>query len=268
MNKLAALLCSPRVERACGPAYRQLRRGIRRGYADRLRLEYPDLHDEVIETISRVRHATMTGPARVAAVCHAVEYIVRGQIPGAIVECGVWRGGSMMAAALTLRRLKTERELYLFDTFAGMTPPTSADTDLRGRPADERLGPHNYSHLRVTVDQVAANLASTGYPDFLNHYVCGPVEETLPENAPEQIALLRLDTDWYESTLHEMKTLFPRLAAGGVLIIDDYGDWQGARKAVDEYFANRAVFLSRIDFTGRLMVKGADLVLRSRGHDF
>ncbi len=255
MNKLTALLLSPVVQRTCAPAYRQLRQGIRRSYSDRLRLEYPDLQDEVIETINRVRRATMTGPARVAAVCHAVEYIVRGEIPGTIVECGVWKGGSMMAAALTLQRLKAKRELYLFDTFDGMTPPTSADKDLRGRLADERLGPYSYSHLRVTVEHVAANLESTGYRNSLIHYVRGPVEETLPEKAPEQIALLRLDTDWYESTLHEMKTLFPRLSPGGILIIDDYGDWQGARKAVDEYFANHAVFLSRIDFTGRLMVK-------------
>lgn len=255
MNRLTAILLSPPVQRTCAPGYRQLKQGFRRGYIDRLHREFPDLHDGVIETISRVRHATMTGPARVAALCAAVEYVVHGKIPGVIAECGVWKGGSMMAAALTLRRLEAERELYLFDTFEGMTPATSADKDLRGRSVSERMGPYNYSQLCVSLDQVAANLASTGYRDSLIHYVRGPVERTLPENAPEQIALLRLDTDWYESTRHEMEILFPRLSTGGVLIIDDYGEWQGARRAVDEYFADYPVLLNRIDYTGRIMVK-------------
>jgi hypothetical protein len=98
---------------------------------------------------------------------------------------------------------------------------------------------------------------STGYNRDKFHFVQGMVEDTLPEKAPEQIALLRLDTDWYESTRHELIHLFPRLSRGGVLIIDDYGDWEGARKAVDEYIAqhNVAILLNRIDHTGRIGVK-------------
>jgi hypothetical protein len=89
--------------------------------------------------------------------------------------------------------------------------------------------------------------------------VIGRVEETLPQAAPDEIAILRLDTDWYESTRHELEHLYPRLSVGGILIIDDYGHWQGARKAVDEYFAGRspAVFLNRVDYTCRLVVKPA-----------
>ena len=105
-------------------------------------------------------------------------------------------------------------------------------------------------------------MASTGYGTV--KYVVGPVEETIPSNAPEQIALLRLDTDWYESTRHEMQHLYPRLSDGGVLIIDDYGHWQGARRAIDEYFAGQPTLLSRIDYTGRLAIKGRQLTITAR----
>ena len=84
------------------------------------------------------------------------------------------------------------------------------------------------------------------------HFVEGKVEDTIPAHAPERIALLRLDTDWYESTRHELEHLYPRLSRGGVLIIDDYGHWQGARQAVDEYFGDaHAALLNRIDYTAR-----------------
>jgi len=104
---------------------------------------------------------------------------------------------------------------------------------------------------------VQANLGRTGYPAERIHYVKGKVEETIPATLPSRIALLRLDTDWYESTRHELQHLYPLLSTHGVLIIDDYGHWQGARQAVDEYFAASAepVFLHRVDYTARLVVK-------------
>ena len=103
-------------------------------------------------------------------------------------------------------------------------------------------------------------MASTGYPANQISYVRGPVEQTIPITVPESIALLRLDTDWHASTRHELDYLFPRLVKGGVLIIDDYGHWQGARKAVDDYIAANKLnlLLSRIDYTGRLAVKIKD----------
>ena len=103
----------------------------------------------------------------------------------------------------------------------------------------------------------SAAMALTNYDPKCMHFVQGKVEDTIPEQAPQSIALLRLDTDWYESTRHELEHLFPRLSPGGILIIDDYGDWQGARKATDEFVAKHApgFFLSRIDDTGRLAIK-------------
>lgn len=105
--------------------------------------------------------------------------------------------------------------------------------------------------------EVSSNLARTDYPSERTHLVKGRVEDTVPSEAPERIAVLRLDTDWYESTRHEMEQLFPRLPPGGVLILDDYGHWQGSRRAVDEYLAAEGLhlLLQRIDYTGRIATK-------------
>jgi hypothetical protein len=83
------------------------------------------------------------------------------------------------------------------------------------------------------------------------------VEDSIPSTIPEKISLLRMDTDWYESTKHELGHLFPRLSKGGIFILDDYGHWKGARKAADEFFENHKIniFLSRVDYTGRIAVK-------------
>jgi O-methyltransferase len=109
----------------------------------------------------------------------------------------------------------------------------------------------------ASLQEVRSNMASTGIATERVHYVSGPVEETIPRSVPERIALLRLDTDWYESTRHELEHLWDRLEPGGVLIVDDYGHWAGAREAVDEFFAARedAPLLSRVDYTGRMGVK-------------
>jgi hypothetical protein len=172
-----------------------------------------------------------------------------------------------MVAAYTLMDLgDTSRELYLFDTFEGMSAPTEKDVMFDGTKAQDVLNPNekkegvdNYWCI-AGVENVRKNILSTGYPAERIHLVKGKVEETIPNNAPEKIALLRLDTDWYESTKHELEHLYPRLAPNGVLIIDDYGHWVGAKQAVDEYFATLKLkpFLSRLDYTGRLVIKPAN----------
>lgn len=222
----------------------------------------PDLHPDVLETIQVVRPFTQTSPERIAALCEATKYIQRAKIPGQIVECGVWRGGSMMTVARTLLAAQsTERHLYLFDTFEGMTEPTAEDVSTKGDRAEQLMAEQSPDDPESvwcvsSLDEVRQHMESTSYPTEKVHYIPGRVEDTLPGGAPEQIALLRLDTDWYESTRHEMEQLFPRLMPGGVLIIDDYGHWAGARKAVDEYLAthNIPLLLNRIDYTGRIGV--------------
>jgi O-methyltransferase len=233
----------------------------RAGY--RIQPRYPaDFDGPLIETIERVAPYTQTTPEGIAATCHATEYVVDNGIVGACVECGVWKGGSMMAIALTLLRLgETARDLYLFDTFAGMPEPGEADVTLTGASATgewrrNRRGDVNDWNY-VSLDDVRDTLLATGYPGERIHFVKGRVEETLPAEAPAEISLLRLDTDWYESTRQELANLFPRLSRGGVLIVDDYGFWQGARKATDEYFASQQIpiMLSRVDVGARIAVK-------------
>jgi O-methyltransferase len=206
--------------------------------------------------MARVRPYTMTSIERVTGLSQAVRYLVRAQIPGAIAECGVWKGGSVMAVALTLLEVGEVRDLYLFDTFEGMTPPTDRDITYAGVTAAELLAsPTGRMRCDAAMEGVRQAVRSTGYPMDRVHLIAGRVEETLPGKAPDHLALLRLDTDFYASTSHELAHLYPRLSAGGVLILDDYGAWQGARQAVDEYFQDAAVLLHRLDWTGRLVVK-------------
>ena len=222
-----------------------------------------DAPASLIEVYKKVKSYTMTSPERVFALCEAVKYIHEKNIAGDIVECGVWKGGSMMAIAETLLRSgDTSRNLYLFDTFEGMAPPTDKDVDIAGEKAERLLEQADKMKdesvwCRAPLEMVKSAVNSVGYPGEKIHFVKGMVEQTIPLSAPDKIALLRLDTDWYESTKHEMEHLFPRLSKGGVLIIDDYGHWQGARKAVDEYLEKNKVkiLLNRIDYTGRIAVK-------------
>ena len=226
------------------------------------RRRFPDVDDRVRGIFNKIKPYTMTSPERVIGLCDAVRYVVANGIEGAIVECGVWRGGSSMAAALMLADLGApDRDLYLFDTFEGMSEPGELDRragDAAGAAdllATSTKGDKVWAYSPI--DEVRKNLASTGYPLERIKFVQGKVEDTIPGDAPDKIALLRLDTDWYESTRHELEHLFPRLVPGGVLIIDDYGAWEGARRAVDEYVAGGKVklLLNRIDETGRVGVK-------------
>lgn len=224
---------------------------------------FPDVPLHLIEVYKKVSPFTMTSPERIFALCEAVKYVHENCIEGDIVECGVWKGGSMMAVAETLLASgDASRNLYLFDTFDGMTPPTDKDVDIEGVEATNLLGRSDKMDEKsawccASLETVKSTVTSTGYPREKIHFIKGMVEQTIPASAPQNISLLRLDTDWYESTKHEMEHLFPRLAKGGVLIIDDYGHWQGAREAVDEYFEGNKVriLLNRIDYTGRIAVK-------------
>jgi hypothetical protein len=226
----------------------------------------PEASERDYQTIRSVRAYTMTSVERQWALINAVRYAVQARIAGDIVECGVWRGGAAMAAALTLLGEGAgDRRLWLYDTFAGMTEPGPGDRRVSdgSAAADEwrrhRRADGENDWCRASLEDVRANMESTGYPAGHIRYVKGPIEMTLrdPTNVPDRIAVLRLDTDWYESTRIELEQLYPRLAPGGVLIIDDYGHWQGARKAVDDFFAANAapILLNRIDETGRIGVK-------------
>jgi hypothetical protein len=170
----------------------------------------------------------------------------------------------MMLVARKLARLRdTERNLFLFDTFEGMSEPGAEDVSALDATAADKLleaadpKASNNVWCYSPLDEVKSNLNRTDYPRERIRFIKGKVEDTLPEPAVGNIALLRLDTDWYESTRHELETLYDKLVPGGILIVDDYGHWTGARKAVDEFFRvrNLSLFLHRIDYTGRMAIK-------------
>jgi O-methyltransferase len=204
---------------------------------------------------------TMTSIERQWALIKAVEYLNDNNIAGDFVECGVWRGGNLMIAKELCRQSAMERKFYLFDTFAGMSAPTAADTTHAGEDADatfrERVREDHVDWVYASLDDVRESFRRANLLDGRVIFVKGKVEDTLIEarNVPEKIALLRLDTDFYESTRTELEILYPRLVSGGVLIVDDYGHWQGARKAVDEYFKGAAMLWSRVDYTARMTLK-------------
>jgi hypothetical protein len=206
--------------------------------------------------LSAVREYTMTSKESMKVLYDAINYLSTNSIEGDIVECGVWRGGSSMVSALTLLNNKdTNRTLYLYDTFEGMNPPTDDDVSVSGETAKDTW--QGKFKCFADFDDVNTNILSTEYPKENIILVKGMVENTIPQVIPDKIALLRLDTDWYESTYHELVHLFPKLVKGGVLIIDDYGFWKGSRAAVDQYFHenNITIFLNRVDYTVRSAIK-------------
>ncbi|CAB4906968.1 MAG: macrocin O-methyltransferase [Actinobacteria bacterium] len=216
------------------------------------------------ELIASLRPFTMTSAERLWSLIGAVRYVTDAGLAGDFVECGVWRGGSVMAMAKELNRLSvTDRQIWLYDTYAGMTAPTDFDVEAgTGVTATEMLstteiGDGNNVWCVAGRADVEANVRSTDYPFSNFHFVEGDVAQTLQTSVPEEIALLRLDTDWYESTRVGLEVLYPRLVPGGVCILDDYGHWQGARTAVDEYFAAQGhrPYMHPIDYSGRVFIK-------------
>jgi O-methyltransferase len=222
--------------------------------------DFEKIHKDIV---TKARSYTMTSPERLFGLIEAVKYIITNNISGGIVECGVWKGGSMLGVAETLLLYnQCVKELYLYDTFEGMPPPSANDVRYDDKEAIHILQSNTNKERNAvwaysTLDDVKNTMSKSQYPKDRIHYIVGKVEDTIPATIPEKIALLRLDTDWYESTKHELLHLYPRLEKGGVLIIDDYGFWKGARKAVDEYFDENKIpiLLNRLDETGRIAVK-------------
>ncbi|MEV0381660.1 TylF/MycF/NovP-related O-methyltransferase [Nonomuraea sp. NPDC050643] len=213
----------------------------------------PDLHadTEFMEAARRCEGLTLTSPAAQYALWSATRYTVAAGIPGAVVECGVWRGGSMLLSALALLG-EPDRDLYLFDTFDwSWEPPGDQDGPTGGPVAVAQMS------AGASAEEVHARIAATGYPAGRIRCVRGLVQETVPGQAPDRIALLRLDTDQYESTRHELRELYPRVSPGGVVLIDDYGKLSGATRATDEYLSELKdqPLLHRIDTQGRIFVK-------------
>ena len=243
-----------------GKLKREFRRPFARGTASGPPLDFSPFQKSLLK---KVRPYTMTSDERVAVLESAVRHVVRN-CPGDFVECGVAKGGSMMAIAYTLLDIgMTGLDLYLYDTFEGMPEPDELDRGRFGEPAHRSWRKRRDEAGRSTwinhgIDEVRRNLALTGYPMERIHFVKGKVEDTLPTTVlPDRIALLRLDTDWHASTKAEFDHLYPRLVSGGILIVDDYFRWQGSRKATDEYLEEHKIpiFLVRVDDSSVIGVK-------------
>jgi O-methyltransferase len=225
----------------------------------------PDMASDkaFMDVYGKCRPFTMTSVERMFSLFQSVRYVVENGLPGDFVECGVWKGGSSMLIALTLSQLGvSDRRLWLYDTFEGMSEPTAEDKDFAGSDAVGQLKASDKedSHsvwCYSSLDEVKANMGRTGYDTANIRFVQGKVEDSIPGEIPLDIALLRLDTDWYASTYHELTHLYPLLQRRGVLIVDDFGHWEGAKKAVIQYFGEQGLhpILHRIDNTGRILIK-------------
>jgi|SRR5690348_120290 len=214
---------------------------------------------EMVEYILRNR-LSMTSMERLATTIMACKHAVSQKIPGDFVECGVWRGGHPMLAAWTFQSLGSDRRVFLFDTFTGMTKPTKKDSDggaMSGFLENQRETHNEWCY--ASLEDVKRNFERAGLLTESVVFVKGDVLDSLSreELLPRGVSVLRLDTDWYESTKKELEVLYPRLSVGGALIIDDYGHWAGARDATEEYFSSRGgrPFLQYIDYTSRAGVK-------------
>jgi O-methyltransferase len=205
-------------------------------------------------------------PEAIVTLARAVDRVIEHGIPGAFVECGVYMGGNIEVMIRALQRHGvSDCDIYLYDTFAGMPKPDERDDEEIFGMAKasweahrtEEDGDRGSNWMKAGVELVRQRIEPLGYPEKHLHFIKGMVEDTIPATMPEKIAILRLDTDFYASTKHELKHLYPRLSPGGILIIDDYGAFPGSRQATDEYAAEHGLnwFLHRVDAHVRLVVK-------------
>lgn len=217
-----------------------------------------DFTDDDAALVATVRPYTMTSAEAIRHLRDCVRYVSARKIPGAFVECGVWKGGSSMTAAIEFKKLGDHRDVFLFDAYdLPIPPPVDADTDHGGNRVFGGATETKPYWAAVTAEDVGGHMKLTGYPENHVHIVKGLVADVIPGRAPETISILRLDTDTYESTIHNLRHLYPRLSDGGVLILDDYGSHAGIRQAVSEYFGDPSVapLIQRVDASAGCILK-------------
>ena len=226
--------------------------------------EFPDSNNFEKELFEIISEYTMTSHERIFALMKSINFVKHNNVDGDFVECGVWRGGNLILFQKFIEKYNLSKKIYAYDTFEGMSEPDKIDETFKGESSKDLLNKlykkkvdrkKNILIADCSIEQVQENFKKFSNK---NNLICvkGPVEKTLDikENLPNKISILRLDTDWYSSTKKELEILFPLLEKNGILIIDDYGFWKGARKAVDEYFENKNVTMFKIDFTGRMII--------------
>ena len=186
----------------------------------------------------------------------AVNYILKNNIEGVIIECGVDSGNFEYIWINELMKNNAVRDIYLYDTFGGLVEPSKFDYTCKGAVLYSMNKDDVYNTWKSNIidkktngwcytplEKVQDRLNSTGYSQSNLHYIVGDVMETLKDKTkiPEKIAILRLDTDWYESSKYELEQMYDNVVTGGVIIFDDYYHWDGQRRAIDEFFKSRNI---------------------------
>ena len=226
--------------------------------------EYPEATDFEKQTFEICQQYSMTDHMRIFALMKSIEFTKQHNVNGDFVECGVWKGGNLILFQRFIEKYNLDKKIFAYDTFEGMSKPEEIDITPEGVSANKLLkklydkGVNRKDNILIadcSIEEVKNNFQKFSSKKNL-FCIKGKVEETLEnkENLPNKISILRLDTDWYSSTKKELEILFPLLEKNGILIIDDYGYWKGARKAVDEYFIDKKVTMFKIDFTGRMII--------------
>jgi hypothetical protein len=192
---------------------------------------------------------SMMSHARLKGIFRGVRDVVRRKVKGDLVECGTARGGCSALMGLTCRQIQTSRKIWVYDTFEGLPAPTQEDPDFDLAKSFEGDCRGDYDEVRELFErfQILDDV----------QMVKGLFQDTLPSSEIQQIALLHLDGDWYDSTWVCLEQLYDKVTPGGVIQIDDYGHWAGARKALHKFFDQRKiqVDLQYLDYTGRQFIK-------------
>lgn len=225
-------------------------------------IELEEDEKNFIEFISK-NELSMCSKEKLVSTLLSCKNVVKNNISGDFVECGVWRGGNSLIAAFIFNKYQSNKKIYLFDTFEGMTPPTEDEFHLLSKKKSintfQEYKNKSIQWCGASIDEVKKNFKNLNLLNENIIFIKGDVSQTLMKYNKniQKISVLRLDTDFYESTKIELKYLYPKVETSGLIILDDYGHWSGSKKAVDEFFEvnNIHPFLIPIDYAARIMIK-------------
>jgi hypothetical protein len=234
------MILSPPIRYKINTGLRKVGIELRRA-EDRANVNFPGyVEQEFRDLYAKYYNYTMVPWHGLYTTYKAAHHVIKAGISGDIVECGVWKGG---CTAIMMEVFKNAgqggRQFWLYDTFEGMTTPSDSDVHFAGNKnavklfSDKKKKGEKWSFSPL--EECKQTIKLSDYPSENIKFIKGDVLETLPNEKPQSIALLRLDTDWYESTLAEMEHLYPLIRKGGVFISDDYGAWKGSYDAIHEY---------------------------------
>ena len=219
-------------------------------------------HQEELKEFEKVEHLALSSLPNKWSLIQSLKYIKENNIDGDIVETGVYKGANLILVNNFLNKHKLKKTIFAYDTYSGQPDPTELDFDLKGTNMVEKfseLKKKNIIPVFCSLDDVKKNITQYSEYDLTNFkFVKGKVEDTLnkKDNLPLKISILRLDTDFHDSIKKSLEILYPLLSNGGVLIVDDYGHFKGAKIAVDNFFKDKKnILMHRVDYTCRLIIK-------------